>query len=339
MHEELKRLSKEALGEIETANSGDALEALRIKYFGKKGALTALLRSMGSLPPEERPMMGQMVNEASRHLESVLEEKLRQILQKEKEDRLKSEALDVTIPGKPVKLGHLHPLTLVQNIITDIFTGMGFEVKEGPEIDWEEYNFEYLNIPQNHPARDMQDTFYVNEKMVLRTQTSTVQARTMLTQKPPIRMISPGRVYRADELDATHSPVFHQLEGLAVDKGITLGDLKGTLDVFAKALFGPKTRTRFRASYFPFVEPGAEMDVSCAVCGGSGCRVCKGTGYIEIMGAGVVHPNVLRNCGIDPEVYSGFAFGMGLDRIANMKYGITDIRLLYENDARFLAQF
>lgn len=339
MHDELEKLSREALAEIKTANSGDALEALRIKYFGKKGALTALLRSMGSLPAEERPKMGQMVNETSRHLESVLDEKLQETARKEKEERLKSEALDVTIPGKPVKLGHLHPLTLVLNTITDIFAGMGFEVKEGPEIDWEEYNFEYLNLPQNHPARDMQDTFYINEKMVLRTQTSTAQVRTMLTQKPPIRMICPGRVYRADELDASHSPVFHQLEGLAVDKGITMGDLKGVLDVFAKALFGPETRTRFRASYFPFVEPGAEMDVSCAVCGGSGCRMCKGTGYVEIMGAGVVHPNVLKNCGIDPEIYSGFAFGMGLDRIANMKYGITDIRLLYENDARFLAQF
>ncbi|MDP2892488.1 MAG: phenylalanine--tRNA ligase subunit alpha [Bacillota bacterium] len=339
MQEEIKRLEKEAQEAIGSAKDTGALEAIRVKYFGKKGVLTALLRSMGALPTGERPKVGQMVNETSQRLEGLLENRLAIFQKAEKQQRLAEEAIDITIPAREMRLGRLHPLTLVYQTTRDIFLGMGFEVREGPEVEWEKYNFEMLNIPENHPSRDMQDTFYITDKILLRTHTSPVQVRTMLAQKPPIRMICPGRVYRVDEVDATHSPMFHQIEGLVVDKGITMGDLKGVLDVFAKALFGPATRTRFRASYFPFTEPSAEMDVSCSVCGGEGCRVCKGTGFIEIMGAGMVHTSVLQGCGIDPRVYSGFAFGMGLDRMANMKYGIADIRLLYENDIRFLEQF
>jgi phenylalanyl-tRNA synthetase alpha chain len=339
MQEELKKIENEASSHISEAADVQALENMRIRYFGKKGELTMLLRTMGTLPAEERPQMGQMVNDTSRRLEALLDHRIASLASGEKERRLAEEALDITMPGIRPKSGRLHPLTLVYQRARDIFLGMGFEVKEGPEVEWEEYNFRLLNIPPDHPSRDMQDTFYISDDVVLRTHTSPVQIRTMLTQKPPIRMICPGRVYRVDEVDATHSPMFHQIEGLVVDKGITLGDLKGVLDVFAKALYGPDTKTRFRESYFPFTEPSAEMDGICSMCEGKGCRVCKGSGYIEIMGCGMVHPNVLRNCGIDPQVYSGFAFGMGLDRLATTKYGISDIRLLFENDMRFLAQF
>lgn len=339
MQERLKQIAEEAIGVLGQTLDSASLEALRVKVLGKKGALTEILRSMGAVAADERPKIGQLVNETRALIEAAMAEKEGMIKAREKEQRLEKERIDVTAPGTASKQGKLHPLTQVFYEIRDIFIGMGFEVKEGPEVEYDKYNFELLNIPANHPSRDMQDTFYVNDNVVLRTHTSPVQVRTMLAQKPPIRIISPGRVYRADDVDATHSPIFSQIEGLVIDKGITMGDLKGVLDVFAKELYGEKTNTRLRPSYFPFTEPSGEVDISCTVCSGKGCRVCKNTGWIEILGSGMVHPNVLRNCGIDPEVYSGFAFGMGLDRVANMKYGITDIRLLYENDLRFLKQF
>lgn len=339
MQERLKQIAEEAIGVLEQTLDSASLDALRVKVLGKKGALTEILRSMGAVSAEERPKIGQLVNETREKIEAAIAKKENEIKLREKERRLEKERIDVTAPGTVAEQGKLHPLTQVFYEIRNIFIGMGFEVKEGPEVEYDKYNFELLNIPANHPSRDMQDTFYVNDNVVLRTHTSPVQVRTMLAQKPPIRIISPGRVYRADDVDATHSPIFNQIEGLVIDKGITMGDLKGVLDVFAKELYGEKTLTRLRPSYFPFTEPSGEVDISCTVCGGTGCRVCKNTGWIEILGSGMVHPNVLRNCGIDPEVYSGFAFGMGLDRVANMKYGITDIRLLYENDLRFLKQF
>ncbi|MBQ5893183.1 MAG: phenylalanine--tRNA ligase subunit alpha [Clostridia bacterium] len=315
------------------------LEQIKIKYLGKKGELTAVLRGMGALTPEERPIVGQIANEVRAAIEAAINEKKQEQEQKALDEKLKAEKLDVTMPGTPTPMGHLHPLTQVQRELEDIFIGMGFSIVEGPEVELDYYNFQALNIPENHPARDTQDTFYIAENVLLRSQTSPVQVRTMEHQKPPIRIISPGRVYRSDALDATHSPLFHQLEGLVVDKGITMGDLKGTLEIFAKKLFGENTRIRFRPHHFPFTEPSAEVDVSCYVCGGKGCRLCKGEGWIEILGAGMVHPFVLSNCGIDPEEYSGFAFGLGLERIAMKKYGIDDIRLFYENDERFLEQF
>ena len=337
MKETLARIRTEALEQLQAPDADT--EQIKIKYLGKKGELTAVLRGMGALSAEERPVIGQLANEVRADIEAALAEKVKQAQAKALEEKLKAERLDVTMPGKAPEVGHIHPLTQVQRELENIFIGMGFSIVEGPEVELDYYNFQALNIPENHPARDTQDTFYIGENVLLRSQTSPVQVRTMEHQKPPIRIISPGRVYRSDALDATHSPLFHQLEGLVVDKGITMGDLKGTLEIFAKKLFGERTQIRFRPHHFPFTEPSAEVDVSCFVCGGKGCRLCKGEGWIEILGAGMVHPFVLSNCGIDPEEYSGFAFGLGLERIAMTRYGIDDIRLFYENDERFLKQF
>ena len=337
MKEKLAQIRVEALEQI-ASDSAD-LEQIKIKYLGKKGELTAVLRGMGALAAEERPVIGQLANEVRSAIEEAIGKKAQELQAKALEQKLKAEKLDVTMPGAPTPVGHVHPLTQVQRELEDIFIGMGFSIVEGPEVELDYYNFQALNIPENHPARDTQDTFYIAENVLLRSQTSPVQVRTMEHQKPPIRIISPGRVYRSDALDATHSPLFHQLEGLVVDKGITMGDLKGTLEIFAKKLFGESTKIRFRPHHFPFTEPSAEVDVSCFVCGGKGCRLCKGEGWMEILGAGMVHPFVLSNCGIDPEVYSGFAFGMGIERIVMTKYNIDDMRLLYENDMRFLGQF
>jgi phenylalanyl-tRNA synthetase alpha chain len=337
MKERLQKIKEEALAAI-SSDSAD-LEQIRIQYLGKKGELTAVLRGMGALSAEERPIVGQLANDVRADIESAIKAKAEIQKNAELEKRLVTEKIDVTLPSTPLKVGKLHPLTQVQRTIEDIFIGMGFSIAEGPEVEYDYYNFQALNIPENHPARDTQDTFYITDNILLRSQTSPVQVRTMEKQKPPIRVISPGRVYRSDAVDATHSPLFHQVEGLVVDKGITMGDLKGMLETFAKTLFGNDTRLRFRPHHFPFTEPSAEVDVSCFVCGGKGCRVCKNEGWIEILGAGMVHPFVLSNCGIDPEVYSGFAFGMGVERIAMKYYGIDDMRLLYENDTRFLEQF
>jgi phenylalanyl-tRNA synthetase alpha chain len=337
MRETLASIKAQALEQI--AQDGADLDALRIKYLGKKGELTAVLRGMGALSAEERPVIGQLANEVRATIEEALTKKAAEQKEKELEARLKAEKLDVTMPGAAPVVGHTHPLTLVQRDLEDIFIGMGYAIAEGPEVEYDYYNFQALNIPENHPARDTQDTFYITDNILLRSQTSPVQARVMEVQKPPIRIISPGRVYRSDAMDSTHSPLFHQLEGLAIDKGITMADLRATLSTFAQAMFGEETKIRFRPHHFPFTEPSAEVDVSCFACGGKGCRLCKGEGWIEILGAGMVHPNVLRNCGIDPEVYSGFAFGLGVERIAMLKYHIDDIRLLYENDVRFLSQF
>ncbi len=341
MKETLNRIKAEALEQINKQLSSDdsTIEALRVKYLGKKGELTGVLRMMGKLSPEERPIIGQIANDVRTSIEEAIAEKKTILAQKVLEAKLKTEALDVTMPGKVQKIGHRHPLTLVQRDLEDIFIGMGFSIVEGPEVEYDYYNFQALNIPENHPARDTQDTFYITDNILLRSQTSPVQARTMEKQKPPIRIISPGRVYRSDAMDATHSPLFHQMEGLVVDEGITMGDLKGMLETFAKAEFGEDTRIRFRPHHFPFTEPSAEVDISCFMCGGKGCRLCKGEGWIEILGAGMVHPNVLSMCGIDPEKYSGFAFGMGVERIAMLKYHIDDIRHFYENDVRFIEQF
>ena len=337
--EQLIKIKTSAKEQMDAVKNRRDLEEFRLKFLGKKGEVTSILRSMGTLSQLERPKVGQEVNNLRQELENGIAHKEEKIKEKDEKQQFEAEKLDVTLPGKAPQLGNLHPLTKVYNEIVSIFIGLGFSIEEGPEVEYVKYSFEFLNIPQDHPSRDEQDTFYINDDIVLRPHTSPVQVRTMLKGKPPIRILSPGRVYRADDVDATHSPIFHQMEGLVVDKGITLGDLKGSLDLFAKELFGEKTRTRLRPSFFPFTEPSAELDISCSICGGEGCRVCKGTGWIEILGSGMVNPKVINNCGIDPDVYSGFAFGMGLDRIANMKYGITDIRLLYENDVRFLKQF
>lgn len=341
MTEQLKAIRTQVLSELAQAASTQDLEAIKVRILGKKGELTALLRSMGGLPAEKRPAMGQAVNALREELEQQIDAKQAQLSAVEAEKRLAAEAIDITMPGKQVSLGKEHPITIVLNDLIGIFTGMGFEVVEGREIESDYYNFQALNIPPDHPARDMQDTFYINDNILLRTQTSAAQARVMEKAKPPIKIISPGRVYRADEVDATHSPIFHQLEGLVVDKGVTMADLRGTLEEFARKLYGPSTKIKFRPSFFPFTEPSAEVDVSCSVCGGKSptCRVCKGTGWIEILGAGMVHPKVLANGGIDPEVYTGFAFGLGIDRITITRYGISDMRLLFENDIRFLGQF
>lgn len=339
MKEKLSQIKAAAQAALNEAAELDALESIRIKYLGKKGELTAVLKGMGALSAEERPVIGALANEIRGFLESEIEKKKAEISAALQAEKLKNEVIDVTMPGKKQSQGKLHPLTQVMNDIKDIFTGMGFSIAEGPEVEYDYYNFEALNIPKNHPARDTQDTFYVEDNIVLRTQTSPMQVRVMEKQKPPIRIIAPGRVYRSDAVDATHSPVFHQIEGLVVDKGVTMADLKGTLETFVKTLYGNQTKVRFRPHHFPFTEPSAEMDVSCFVCGGEGCRVCKGEGWIEILGCGMVHPKVLANCGIDPEVYSGFAFGLGLERIAMRKYDIDDLRLFFENDLRFLGQF
>ena len=339
MKETLEAIKSAATAAINASENESAIEELRVRYLGKKGELTAVLKQMGSLPPEERPVMGQLVNEAKQQLEELISQKKSELSAKATELKLKSETIDITMPAKPVKRGNIHPINIVVNDMIDIFQSMGFDVVDGPEVETDHYNFECLNVPADHPARDMQDTFYLAENLLLRTQTSAAQIRTMETRKPPIRVICPGRVFRADEVDATHSPVFHQLEGLVVDKGITMCDLKGVLEQFAHEIYGPDTKVRFRPSFFPFTEPSVEVDVSCSECGGNGCRVCKGAGWIEILGAGMVHPNVLKSCGIDPEIYSGFAFGIGIDRITTTRYKISDIRLLFENDKRFLEQF
>ena len=315
------------------------VENARIKYLGKKGELTAILKQMGKLSAEERPVIGQLANEIRAELDKKITDKTKELKEAALNEKLKNEAIDVTMPGESVELGHIHPLTAVLNELKDIFIGMGFNIAEGPEVEKDYYNFEALNIPKDHPARDTQDTFYIDENIVLRTQTSPVQIRVMENTEPPIRIIAPGRVYRSDAVDATHSPLFHQVEGLVVDKGINMADLKGTLEAFAKRLYGEETKIRLRPHHFPFTEPSCEIDVSCFKCGGKGCPMCKGEGWIEILGGGMVHPKVLKNGGIDPEVYSGFAFGVGLERLTMFKYNIDDMRLLYENDLRFLSQF
>ncbi|MDD6478478.1 MAG: phenylalanine--tRNA ligase subunit alpha [Oscillospiraceae bacterium] len=339
MKEQLREIRNAAESALAAVNTMQEIDELRVKYLGKKGELTALLKQMGSLSPEERPVMGQLVNEAKAALETLIGEKTAELKARATEEKLKAETLDITMPGKVSKSGKLHPLNTVLNDMIDIFQSMGFDVVDGPEVETDHYNFECLNVPADHPARDMQDTFYLGENLLLRTQTSAAQIRTMETRKPPIRVICPGRVFRADEVDATHSPVFHQIEGLVVDKGITMCDLKGVLEQFAHEIYGKDTKVKFRPSFFPFTEPSVEVDVSCSECGGKGCRVCKGAGWIEILGAGMVHPKVLKSCGIDPEEYSGFAFGIGLDRLTTTRYKISDIRLLFENDKRFLDQF
>lgn len=339
MREKIEQIKSDVEGILENAKDIATLEQIRIKYLGKKGELTAVLKGMGKLSKEERPVIGALANEVRSKLETELEEKRAQISKAMEEAKLKNEVVDVTMPGKKAELGKLHPLTKVMNEIKDIFIGMGFSIADGPEVEYDYYNFEALNIPKNHPARDTQDTFYIEDNIVLRTQTSPMQVRVMEYTRPPIRIIAPGRVYRSDSVDATHSPVFHQIEGLVVDKNVTMADLKGTLEMFTKSLYGEQTEVRFRPHHFPFTEPSAEMDVSCFVCGGKGCSVCKGEGWIEILGCGMVHPKVLSNCNIDPEIYSGFAFGIGLERIAMRKYDIDDLRLFFENDQRFLNQF
>ncbi len=339
MREKLEQIKSDALSLIAAANTSADLDGLKVKYLGKKSELALALRSMGSLSAEERPIIGQLANEIRGQIEAAFEQAGAKIKEKEEQAKIASEKIDVTLPSSRAAIGRAHPISKISAEIEDIFTGMGFTIAGGPEIEYDYYNFEALNIPPNHPARDTQDTFYINPEVTLRTQTSSVQIHVMEKQRPPIRIISPGRVYRSDAVDATHSPMFHQVEGLVVDKGITMGDLKGTLELFAKRMFGDSTKIRFRPHHFPFTEPSAEVDVSCFVCGGKGCRLCKGEGWIEILGAGMVHPNVLRRCNIDPDVYSGFAFGMGIERIVMRKYNIDDMRHLYENDIRFLSQF
>jgi len=339
MENTLREIRERVLGELAAAKATSELEQIRVSVLGKKGELTGLLRGMGKLPAEERPRVGQMVNEVRAALEEALEARASELKASEKDARLKAEAIDVTLPGADRCAGSLHPMNIALNKMIDIFVGMGYEVVEGPEVEFDHYNFELLNLPKNHPARDAQDTFYVDDNIVLRTHTSPVQARIMTTRKPPIRVICPGRVYRADEADATHSPVFHQMEGLVIDENITMGDLKGTLDEFARQMYGEGIHTRFRPSFFPFTEPSAEVDLTCANCKGEGCRMCKGTGWIEVLGAGMVNPKVLEMCGIDSKKYSGFAFGMGVERISLLKYNIPNLRYLYENDLRFLNQY
>jgi len=339
MKNRLSEVVDKTVSRLKEAGSLDELNEIRVGVLGKKGELKTLMKGMKDLTPEERPAFGQMVNTARGHIEEVLETVKDRLMQEAMNKKLEREVIDVTLPARGVRIGHRHPNTIAMEELERIFVGMGYEVQEGPEIEYDEYNFEKLNIPANHPAKDEQDTFYITKDILLRTQTSPVQARIMEQGKLPIRMISPGRVFRADEVDATHSPSFHQVEGLVVDKNVTFADLKGTLQQFARELFGPDTKTKFRPHHFPFTEPSAEMDVSCFKCGGKGCRFCKGEGWIEILGCGMVHPHVLEMCGIDPDEYTGFAFGVGLERIALLKYEIDDMRLLYENDYRFLKQF
>lgn len=339
MKEQLSAILADAKNQVANSQNETEIEAIRVKYLGKKGELTAILKQMGSLSPEERPKMGALVNEAKQELEELISVKKKELKSAEQQKKLAEETIDITLPHKEIKPGKLHPLNTVLDDMINIFQSMGFDVVDGPEVETDHYNFECLNVPADHPARDMQDTFYLAENLLLRTQTSAAQIRTMENRKPPIRVICPGRVFRADEVDATHSPVFHQIEGLVVDKGVTMCDLKGVLEEFAHEIYGSDTKVKFRPSFFPFTEPSVEVDVTCSECGGKGCRVCKGSGWIEILGAGMVHPNVLRSCGIDPEEYSGFAFGIGLDRLTTTRYKISDIRLLFENDKRFLDQF
>ena len=339
MKERLESIKQEAIKQIQASDVPEKLNDVRVKFLGKKGELTAVLKGMKDVAPEERPKVGQLVNETRAAIEELLDETKKKMDAAIREEKLKQEVIDVTLPSKKNTVGHRHPNTIALEEVERIFIGMGYEVVEGPEVEYDLYNFEKLNIPADHPAKDEQDTFYINDKIVLRTQTSSVQVHEMEKGKLPIRMISPGRVFRSDDVDATHSPSFHQIEGLVIDKNITFADLKGTLEQFAKKLFGEDTKVKFRPHHFPFTEPSAEMDVTCFKCGGKGCRFCKGEGWIEILGCGMVHPHVFEMSGIDPEEYTGFAFGVGLERIALLKYEIDDMRLLYENDKRFLEQF
>lgn len=339
MKEQLSNIQQKALEEIKGAADIKTVDDLKVRLLGKKGELTAILKQMGKLSAEERPVIGQLANEVRQCIENDIARKKEQLKSLETERRLKKETIDVTLPGKKIEQGRRHPLNIVLDDLKEIFKGMGYSVVDGPEVEETKYVFDMLNTDEGHPARDPQDTFYITDSILLRTQTSSVQIRTMLKNKPPIAIISPGRVYRSDAVDATHSPIFHQCEGLVIDKGITFGDLKGTLEMFAKRLYGNDVKVRFRPHHFPYTEPSAEMDLQCFKCGGKGCPLCKGEGWIEMLGSGVVHPQVLINCGIDPEEYSGFAFGIGLERIAMMRYEIDDMRLLYENDLRFLKQF
>ena len=341
MKETLEQIRREALAALSETKTAAGLEALRVKYLGKKGELTALLKQMGRLSAEERPIMGQLANEVREALTEALARQQKVLEAAALNARLEAETLDVTIPGKPIEVGHKHPMYTVLDEIKDIFIGMGFDILDGPEIEQAEYNFTKLNAPEDHPSRDWTDTFYLTEdsSVLLRSQTSPMQIRAMETRELPIRIISPGRVYRKDEVDATHSPMFHQIEGLVVDKGITMADLKGTLNTVIRQIYGPDTQTRFRPHHFPFTEPSCEVDIQCHKCGGKGCPTCKGEGWIEVLGAGMVHPKVLRNCNVDPDVYSGFAFGFGLERLALGQFKISDMRLIFENDVRFLSQF
>ena len=339
MKDKLKKILDDAMTQIDSSEHLDRRNEIKVSFLGKKGELTSVLKAMKDVAPEDRPKVGQLVNEARKAIEEKLDEK-RDIFEKAVlEEKLKSETIDVTLPGKKLAMGHSHPNTITLEEVEDIFVGMGYEVVEGPEVEYDYYNFEALNIPDNHPAKDEQDTFYITKDILLRSQTSSVQVHEMEKGKLPIRMIAPGRVFRSDEVDATHSPTFHQIEGLVIDKNITFADLKGTLQEFAKRLFGEDTKVKFRPHHFQFTEPSAEMDVTCFKCGGKGCRFCKGSGWVEILGCGMVHPHVLEMSGIDPEEYTGFAFGVGLERITLFKYEIDDMRLLYENDTRFLKQF
>ncbi|HAK58740.1 MAG TPA: phenylalanine--tRNA ligase subunit alpha [Lachnospiraceae bacterium] len=339
MNDKLDKIVSDAMSQINSSDRLDRLNDIKTSFLGKKGELTAVLKGMKDVAPEDRPKIGQMVNDARAKIESGIEKKRVAFERAMRAEKMKSETIDVTLPGRKLALGHRHPNTIALEEVERIFIGMGYEVVSGPEIEYDYYNFEALNIPDGHPAKDEQDTFYINDKILLRTQTSSVQVHMMEQGKLPIRMISPGRVFRSDDVDATHSPSFHQIEGMVIDKNITFADLKGTLELFARKLFGEDTKVKFRPHHFPFTEPSAEMDVSCFKCGGKGCRFCKGEGWIEILGCGMVHPHVFEMSGIDPEEYTGFAFGVGLERIALLKYEIDDMRLLYENDIRFLGQF
>ena len=339
MKEALQNIRQSADALIARAADAAAVDELRVRFLGKKGELTAILKQMGGLSAEERPVIGALANEVREAITADVTRRTKELENAALTARLAAEEIDVTLPGKTPVQGKRHPFEQVLGELKEIFLGMGFDIVSGPEVELDHYNFEMLNMPKSHPARDTQDTFYFTENVLLRTQTSPMQIRTMEQQKPPIRIICPGRVYRSDAVDATHSPIFHQCEGLVVDKGVTFSDLKGTLELFIKKLYGEGTRARFRPHHFPYTEPSAEMDMSCFKCGGKGCSMCKGEGWIEILGCGMVHPQVLKNCGIDPEVYSGFAFGMGIERVVMMRYGIDDMRLLYENDLRFLKQF
>ena len=339
MKEALEKIKKSAMAALEDARDSKVLEEIRVKYLGKKGEITAILKQMGKLSAEERPKMGQLANKVRADIEEALSTTQATIKEKMREQSLKSETLDVTLPGKKISRGQLHPLNIVMSEIEEVFMGMGFDIVEGPEVETDHYCFEALNMPKDHPARDTQDTFYIDENTVLRTQTSSVQIRTMEKTRPPIRIISPGRVYRSDTADATHTPIFHQIEGLVIDKGVTMSDLVGTLDMLMKRLYGEECKIRLRPHHFPYTEPSAEVDILCFNCGGKGCSMCKQEGFVELLGAGMVHPKVLEECGIDPEVYSGFAFGLGLERLTMGRFNINDLRLLYDNDLRFLRQF
>ena len=341
MKELMQKLRESSVKEILDCDSAERLEAMRVRYLGKKGELTAILRQMGSLSAEERPAMGQLANQLRSEIEEAIDKRREELSSTMMELKLESEAVDVTLPGKDIRMGHKHPMYNVLDQLKDIFIGMGFEILDGPEVELAEYNFTKLNIDEGHPSRDWTDTFYFTEdgKILLRTQTSPMQIHAMETRQPPIRIIAPGRVYRKDEVDATHSPMFHQIEGMVIDKGITMADLKATLNLVVEKIYFKGTVTRFRPHHFPFTEPSCELDIQCHKCGGKGCPTCKGEGWIEVLGAGMVHPKVLEGCGIDPDVYSGWAFGMGLERLALGEYKITDMRLIFENDVRFLEQF